>query len=178
VLRPGRAGGRVRAYRADVTAEGLVNGSPVAVLLGRYAGPSGRLALGWLREQARRVADGLDPDPATARWVTEGTVGRVPDRLADVPTELRRWCEDEERQEDAAERLAEGLSFRLAAADHTGSYVLRVWPVGVVVPRSGASPLTYVRWPHQLPPWFSGTRASPASPASPRRAPGPPVRLR
>ncbi|SEQ47223.1 hypothetical protein [Streptomyces radiopugnans] len=167
VLRPGRWDGRVRAYRADVTAEGPVGGVPVAVLLGRYTGPSGGLALRWLRGQARRIADGLDPDPVTARWAAEGTLGRVPDRpgrSADVPAELRRWCADEERQRAAAERLAQGLSFRLTAADHTGSYALRVWPVGVVVPRSGTSPLTYVRWPHQLPPWSPEPRPAAASP--------------
>ncbi|MCI0383801.1 hypothetical protein [Streptomyces sp. CNQ085] len=174
-LRPGRWGGQVRAYRADATAEGPVDGAPVAVLLGGYAGPSGVLALRWLCGQARRIADGLDPDPLTARWAAEGTLGRVPDlperpgRGADVPAELRRWCSDEEEQQAAAERLAQGLSFRLTTADHTGSYTLRVWPVGVIVPRSGTSPLTYVRWPHRLPPWSPEPR--PAAP-SPRRGTG------
>lgn len=170
----GQEDGTACAYRADVTAQGPVNGTTVAVLLGRHEAPSRRLVLCWLREQARRIADGLDPDPAV-HWAGDGTLVHLPGQPADVPTELRRWCEDGERQEAASARLAEGLSFRLTTADHTGTYALRAWPVGVTSPRPGRPPLTYVRWPHQPPPWAPGPRSGTPGP---RRGAGTPSLLR
>ncbi|WP_202917899.1 hypothetical protein [Streptomyces taklimakanensis] len=181
VLLAGRGGATgsqdttTRAYRADVTAQGPVNGTTVTVLLGSHEAPSRRLVLRWLGEQARRVADGLDPDPSATHWVTDGTLVPLPRRPADVPTELRRWCADEERQETASTRLAEGLPFRLTVADHTGTYTLRAWPVGVTAPRPARPPLTYVRWPHQPPPWSSEPRAGTLAP---RRTTGAPSHLR
>ena len=143
VLRTARPAGREPAhgYRVDVTAEGPVNGATVAVSLGSRMAPSRWLALRWLREQALRIADGLDPDPA-AHWAAGRVLDPVPARLADAPTELRRWCEDEERQRAAADRLAEGLPFLLTAADHTGRYALCARP-------------------HRLPPWSSEPHSVP-----------------
>ncbi|WP_344324074.1 hypothetical protein [Streptomyces macrosporus] len=127
----GSAGGeRVRSYRAEAVAVGTVHGGRVAVQLGSHEAPSRRLALRWLREQARRIADGLDPDPRASTWVPAGALVPLPELSADVPTELRRWCGDEERQRAASDLLAEGLPFHLAVADHTGSYALSVRPVG------------------------------------------------
>ncbi len=151
-----------RSYRAEVVAEGPVNGTTVAVSLGRLTAPNRRLALRWLREQARRVADGLDPDPGV-RWAPAGTLGRVPEGLSDAPTELRRWCEDEERQRAASDRLAEGLPFHLTVSDHTGSYALRAWPVGVVAPVIDVSPPPRARRTHLLPSWSPEPHLHPAA---------------
>ncbi|WP_344632962.1 hypothetical protein [Streptomyces glaucosporus] len=159
---PGAEGETARSYRAEVVAEGPVNGTTVAVPLGRHSAPNRRLALRWLREQARRVADGLDPDPA-APWIPDGTLARVPERLPDAPAELRRWCEDDARQRAASELLAEGLPFHFAVADHTGSYALRAWPVGVTTPALGTSPLAYARRTDQLPPRSPEPRLRPAA---------------
>ncbi|MCC5033910.1 hypothetical protein DMH02_011905 [Streptomyces sp. WAC 00631] len=127
-------------YWSEATAEGPVNGRTVAVRLGGYAAPTRRLALRWLRAQAHRIADGLDPDPAEP-WAGEGVLCPVPERYADAPAELRRWAADELRQQAAALRLAEGLPFRLTAADHTGRYSLLARPVAVTaLPRVAAAP--------------------------------------
>ena len=139
----GRA--RVHRYRAEAVAVGAVNGGTVAVQLGSHEAASRRLVLRWLREQARRIADGLDPDPRTADWAAGGALVPLPELTADVPAELRRWCADEERQRAAADRLAEGLPFLLTAADHTGRYALHAWPVGVAAPHPGTSPLARAR---------------------------------
>ncbi|MGW4203019.1 hypothetical protein [Streptomyces sp. NPDC004726] len=56
-----------RSYRAEVPAEGVVSGSGqrVRVVLDAFASPYPRRALRWMRGQALRLANGLDPDPAT-----------------------------------------------------------------------------------------------------------------
>jgi hypothetical protein len=117
---------------------GAVRGGTVAVQLGACEAADLRRVLDWLRERARRIADGLDPDPRTARWAPGGALVPLPYLPADAPAELRRWYEDEERQEDAAELLARGAPFHLAVADHTGTYVLSARPVGAAAPCHGA----------------------------------------
>ncbi|MGY1454284.1 hypothetical protein [Streptomyces sp. SS8] len=144
---PGRRGGgeavRLPAYRAEAVAVGAVNGGTVAVHLGAYEAADRRRVLDWLREQARRIADGLDPDPRTARWAPGGALVPLPDGpaeadgsagAAEAPAELRRWHGDEERQRAACELLARGAPFHLAVADRTGTYVLSARPVGTAVP--------------------------------------------
>ncbi|MBQ0984103.1 hypothetical protein KBZ10_06105 [Streptomyces sp. F63] len=114
-------------------------GRTVAVRLGGYAAPTRRLALRWLRAQAHRIADGLDPDPAEP-WAAEGILRPVPERYADAPAALRRWAADDLRQQAAAVRLADGLPFRLTADDHTGRYSLLARPVAVTaLPRVAAA---------------------------------------
>lgn len=137
---PGGGGGgeaaRLPAYRAEAVAVGAVNGGTVAVQLGACEAADRRRVLDWLRGQARRIADGLDPDPRTARWAPGGALVLLPegpagaDGPADAPAELRRWCGNEERQRAASELLARGAPFHLAVADRTGTYVLSARPVG------------------------------------------------
>ncbi|MFR9723762.1 hypothetical protein ACL02R_10410 [Streptomyces sp. MS19] len=95
-----------------------------SVQLGAHAAVSRRLVLWWLRGQALRVADGLDPDPARGRYPgAMAVVSSVPGR--DAPTMLRRWAADLGRQEQAAWYLAAGVQFRLAVQDGDGCwYVL------------------------------------------------------
>ncbi|MBN3931700.1 hypothetical protein IQ279_19040 [Streptomyces verrucosisporus] len=127
---------RLPAYRAEAVAVGAVSGGTVAVHLGACEAVDRHRVVDWLREQARRIADGLDPDPRTARWAPGGALVPLPDGPAeaagpdDAPAELRRWCGDEERQRAACELLARGAPFHLAVADHTGTYVLSARPVG------------------------------------------------
>ncbi|SEQ47072.1 hypothetical protein SAMN05216481_108183 [Streptomyces radiopugnans] len=136
--RPGGGGGaRLPAYRAEAVAVGAVNGGAVAVQLGACEAADHHRALDWLRGQARRIADGLDPDPRTARWAPGGAfvlLRGCPAGAADAPERLRRWHEDEGRQRAAAELLARGEPFHLAVADHTGTYVLSARPVGTAAP--------------------------------------------
>ncbi|PJE93890.1 hypothetical protein CUT44_32390 [Streptomyces carminius] len=177
VCRSARRGARTHAYRAEVTAEGPVNGATVAVLLGSRTLPNRRLALRWLCGQARRIADGLDPDPAVSAWAADGVLASVPGQWTDAPTELRLWCGSEVRQEEAADRLAEGLPFQLTAADHTGAYTLRAWPAGVIAPRPGALPPVYLGWAHGNPSWPSWLSEHHPGPSAPHRVPGSPAHL-
>ncbi|MFE2941355.1 hypothetical protein ACFXKG_20160 [Streptomyces sp. NPDC059255] len=106
--------GGARVYVVTVVAEGpvsgpvagAVDGGVVRFVLGarRMYTPEG--ALSWLREQAHRVADGLDPDPYAA-WLPAarpdsapgaGVLVAVAPYVPDVPTALRNWCDDH-RQE-------------------------------------------------------------------------------
>ncbi|MCI0383796.1 hypothetical protein [Streptomyces sp. CNQ085] len=136
--RPGGGNGHPPpAYRAEAVAVGAVGDGTVAVQLGACEAADRRRVLDWLREQARRIADGLDPDPFTARWAPGGALVPLPEGpagAADAPAELRRWYEDEERQRAASELLARGTPFHLAVADHTGTYVLSARPVGAAAP--------------------------------------------
>ncbi|MFP8884229.1 hypothetical protein [Streptomyces mangrovi] len=130
-------GARLPVYRAEVVSVGAVNGGTVAVQLGACEAADRHRVLGWLRGQARRIADGLDPDPRTARWAPGGVLVPLPEGpagAADAPAELRRWHEDEERQRAACELLARGAPFHLAVADRTGTYVLSARPVGTAAP--------------------------------------------
>lgn len=98
-----------------------------AVSLGGYAAPSRRLALRWLRGQAERIADALDPDPR-APWLSRAPIQRVPLPLPDAPTDLRQWARDPGCQKAALERLALGLPVELLTRDHTGWYCLTARP--------------------------------------------------
>lgn len=145
---PGRA--RHVAYWAEATGEGPVRGKAVLVRLGGETLRNRRLALLWLRGQAQRIADGLDPDPydscgwlrrtrendQTERRVIKATTAP---NLPDVPTALRAWCDDDARQDQAAAALAAGGPVLLTVADHTGTYYLSAWPVALAADVSGAS---------------------------------------
>ncbi|WP_052848725.1 hypothetical protein [Streptomyces avicenniae] len=92
-----------------------------SVHLGAHAAVSRRLLLFWLRRQALRLADGIDPDPARGCFPgATRVVTPVPGR--DAPTVLRRWAADVTRQEETARRLAAGLPFRLAVQDGDGCW--------------------------------------------------------
>ncbi|KUJ69661.1 hypothetical protein ACZ90_10075 [Streptomyces albus subsp. albus] len=116
-------------YRAEVLADGPVNGRMVRVSLGVCETPSPLSALQWLYGQALRVANGLDLDPRTP-WLAGRTLHAVSESLADAPTELRQWCADAHQQREALRQLEEGASVAMTVADHTGRYYLTAWPTG------------------------------------------------
>ncbi|MEV7089328.1 hypothetical protein AB0O07_26130 [Streptomyces sp. NPDC093085] len=62
-----------RVYNVTVIGEGPVRGTRVRVLLGARQTISPDLALAFLRCQARRIADGLDPDPSSP-WAPPGAL--------------------------------------------------------------------------------------------------------
>ncbi|MFJ7996925.1 hypothetical protein ACIQ7D_07155 [Streptomyces sp. NPDC096310] len=62
-----------RLYHVTVVCEGPVNGTGVRVVLAARQAASPEFALSFLRHQARRIADGLDPDPG-AGWAPPGTL--------------------------------------------------------------------------------------------------------
>lgn len=121
-----------RGYWCEVIAEGPVYGSdePVRVVLGTFPTPFVGRALRWLRWQALRIADGLDPEPDTTPSL-RGALRRVEVGLGDVPTALRNWANTDSSRQVAYHRLREGEPFLLVTDDPTGRYVLAARPVDV-----------------------------------------------
>ncbi|MFJ6215593.1 hypothetical protein ACIQGZ_20020 [Streptomyces sp. NPDC092296] len=121
------------AYWGEVIAEGApysLPGRVVRIVLGERTAANRRLALRWLRGQAHRIADGLDPGPA---GIVGTCVNRTPNGLPDVPQQLRDWCTDDDRQAAALAQLTRGEPVALDMADHTGRYYLAVWPICIPV---------------------------------------------
>ncbi|MFI1016286.1 hypothetical protein [Streptomyces sp. NPDC020965] len=115
-------------------AEGAVygTGERVAVVLGTCRTISPKLALRWLRGQALRIADGLDPGWARPIAETERAAG------PDGPTRLRSWCHDAGDRRAARLALKDGVPVSLVVSDGVnGTYALAIRPVVV---RSGADP--------------------------------------
>jgi hypothetical protein len=129
------------AYHAMVFAEGAVVGSDhrAGVTLGTFGSDYPGRVLRWLRHQALRVADGLDPYPSAAvpssalcpdRAGHPQYPGGGPPVPGDVPTVLRGWAHDHGPRNDARRKLMSGEPFLLVSADHTGRYAFTAWPVG------------------------------------------------
>lgn len=130
-------------YWAEVRAEGPVygTGEVVSYVLGTFQTISPVLALRWLRGEARRIADRLDPDPADYPafgrrfWATECASVPVPD----CPTELRAWAGDPAEEREARKHIKDGHPLFVTVPDTDCTYILSVWPV-----RLSAEP---ERWP-------------------------------
>ncbi|MEV7424282.1 hypothetical protein [Streptomyces sp. NPDC091212] len=126
-----------RVYVSTVVAEGPVNGTVVRVVLGarRTYTPEGTLQ--WLRGQAHRIADGLDPDPYTAWAVHSGPVlVPVAAHVPHAPSALRAWGDDHGQQDAARRRLVCGDRLTVSTADGSGRYTLTAVPTAF--PDSGA----------------------------------------
>ncbi|MEW2067643.1 hypothetical protein [Streptomyces sp. NPDC007346] len=115
-------------------AESSAGDAARSVRLGRVVTPTRRLALRWLRRQARRLADALDPDPYAASWAPVHalhpvTGGPEPARR-DAPAELRAWADGFREHDYALLRLADGLPYEFVARDALAWYGLVVRPLG------------------------------------------------
>ncbi|MGA5126080.1 hypothetical protein ACPCAG_22605 [Streptomyces pseudogriseolus] len=110
-------------FLCHVTAYGVCDGRRIGVPLGTYRAPTLALALWWLRDRALWIAERLDPQP-DAEHLPTGALVPVPEGVPDVPTVLRTWCGDLERQEEVAEALAAGRMVRVATGDDTTEYEL------------------------------------------------------
>ncbi|MEU2572759.1 hypothetical protein ACIP3B_00415 [Streptomyces anulatus] len=100
-----------------------------SVRLGGVLVPTRRLALRWLRRQARRFADALDPDPY-APWVPARALHPVPvGGRRDAPAELRFWVTSFREHDYALGRLADGLPYEFVARDATSWYGLVMRPL-------------------------------------------------
>ncbi|MFF7252822.1 hypothetical protein [Streptomyces microflavus] len=123
-------------------AESSAGDAARSVRLGCITAPTRRLALRWLRRQARRFADALDPDPY-ASWVPgralhlvsggPGLVGGAPPTggaRPDAPAELRAWADSFREHDYALLRLADGLPYEFVARDALAWYGLVVRPPG------------------------------------------------
>ncbi|MEO3976421.1 hypothetical protein [Streptomyces sp. CAU 1734] len=97
-------------------------------LLGTFTTISPRLALRWMRGQALRVADGLDPGPGSA---TRARKAPAAGNRPDGPTRLRDWSRG---AEDVALRLQlkDGVPVTFTVDDGpNGRFTLAVWPVAM-----------------------------------------------
>ncbi len=113
--------------RPDFWCEITVSAGPLDYPLRGYLAPSPRLAVRWMREQASRVADLVDPSPL-ASWLhseeepnvdpvagTRPLLHPVSCDVPDGPQLLRRWHADWRSQEEVMEQLADGGLVRFAA---------------------------------------------------------------
>ncbi|ESP99037.1 hypothetical protein EES44_26800 [Streptomyces sp. ADI96-15] len=101
-----------------------------SLCLGGTVAPTRGLALRWLRGQALRFADGLDPDPDSA-WAPPGTLWPTPHTVPDAPTQLRFWAANVGLQEAASRRLADGVPYGFLARDASSWYRLYARPVHI-----------------------------------------------
>ncbi|MGX2995016.1 hypothetical protein JNUCC64_12070 [Streptomyces sp. JNUCC 64] len=117
-------------YRAQVVAEwsSVYGDWDTRMSLGTFTSPYPGRALRWLRKQAVRIADGLDPDPDTGPiHPTALNAIEFPDHESpgDAPTRLRAWALHEDHA-PAIHRLRAGGTVRIIAAEHGERYVLTV----------------------------------------------------
>ncbi|RLU86238.1 hypothetical protein CTZ27_24990 [Streptomyces griseocarneus] len=123
-------------YWCEAIAEGPVYGRDEwgRSVLGIFPTPFVGRALRWLRGQALRIADGLDPDPQATpalRGALRSAESATEFRFGDAPTALRNWANAEWTRQAAYDQLRGGEQFHLVAEDATGRYVLAAWPVDV-----------------------------------------------
>ncbi|MGW7092443.1 hypothetical protein [Streptomyces sp. NPDC054874] len=109
-----------------------------SVRLGGILAPTRRLALRWLRRQAQRFADALDPDPY-APWAPARALYPVPGGRRDAPAELRSWADSLREHDYALGRLADGLPYEFVARDAASWYGLVMRPLSP--PSASATPL-------------------------------------
>ncbi|MFE9663866.1 hypothetical protein [Streptomyces sp. NPDC005955] len=127
-------------FLCHVTAYGVCGGRWVGVPLGTYRAPTLPLALWWLRDRALWIADRLDPHPG-GRAYPAGALVPVGEGTLDVPSALREWCREPDRQGRAAEELSQGRLLRFAAQDDTTEYELMAESVDTLrMRRTGAGP--------------------------------------
>ncbi|MET8553848.1 formylmethionine deformylase [Streptomyces sp. NPDC004959] len=97
-------------------------------------------AAGWLRGEACRLADRLDPEPG-ARWARAGAVHPATGTGPDAPAALRAWAVDGERQSLVRELLRLRQPFALRFPDPGGAwYELGAGPVPAYASRADGAP--------------------------------------
>ncbi|MGA6171091.1 hypothetical protein ACPEIF_12695 [Streptomyces sp. NPDC012600] len=117
-------------YWAEVRAEGPVYGTNVTTqyVLGAFQTISPVLALRWLRGEALRIADRLDPDPQCSAWARPWVrLDAVP--TPDCPAELRVWATDPEEYQAVRTRLRAGEPYSTVVPDADCLYGLHVMPL-------------------------------------------------
>lgn len=96
--------------------------------------PTPRIALRWMQERARRLADHLDPDPLTTTWAHLDALRPVSIEIPDAPTHIRLWAGSDEAQDDVLNLLSVGQAVSLSAHDDTAHYTFTAIPRQFRVP--------------------------------------------
>ncbi|MFE2045770.1 hypothetical protein ACFXAZ_33615 [Streptomyces sp. NPDC059477] len=131
-------------YWAEITAEGHVYGrnETARVVLAEFESPLLHTCAHWLAAQALRIADRLDPHPGQSSWCPAEALRPVTETITeaegDVPTLLRHWANSPDEQHAVIAQLESGDPFACIASDHSGLYVLALWPVSA--PRTPPPP--------------------------------------
>ncbi|MCX2968893.1 MULTISPECIES: hypothetical protein [Streptomyces] len=123
----------VTRYWTQVVGEGAVRGDWVAVVLGACQTRTPDGALNWLRAQAWRLADRLEPEPGGAWWAPPGALRPRPDSDGDagVSGRMRAWVLEPGRQRAALGALIACRPLDVVFGDVTARYVLRARPVSL-----------------------------------------------
>ncbi|MTE19902.1 hypothetical protein F0L17_12400 [Streptomyces sp. TRM43335] len=114
-------------------------------LLGGHRARSPRRALRWIRAQAPRLADRIDPSPH-ARWASSGLLRPYDGAGPDAAALLRRWPSDGVAHRDALRALEDGGLYVLTVPDGDGlRYRISVRSLGGAGGRSMAGKPAYGR---------------------------------
>lgn len=106
-----------------------------AVFLGGAVVPTRRLALRWLRRQAHRLADALDPDPRTT-LLPPHALRPAPRTAEHAPSQLRFWAVNFAYAEESSHCLETGFPYRFTAREGPAWYRLTAYPLLVPRPRA------------------------------------------
>ncbi|KUN94035.1 hypothetical protein AQJ67_37360 [Streptomyces caeruleatus] len=106
-------------------------GETVQYVLGTFQTISPVLVLRWLRGEALRIANRLDPDPADYPAFSRGFWAIECDSVPypDAPSELRVWASDPDEERGAREHIKGGFPLFVRVPDEDCTYTLSVWPV-------------------------------------------------
>lgn len=126
-------------YRCEVVAlgSGPYDSNKREVYLGGYWADTPGAAVSWLRTQALRIADRLDPQPdrGWARSVPFGALLQLPDvpsdHWPDCGRNLWGWSADSRQQQVAETNLRNGVPFTVSTSDLTARYFLRAVPASL-----------------------------------------------
>ncbi|WP_256968691.1 hypothetical protein [Streptomyces sp. CS227] len=99
-----------------------------SVFLGGSLAPTRRLALRWLRRQAHRLANALDPDPRTTH-LPAPALRSAPPGAEHAPSQLRFWAADLTYAEEVTDRLATGYPYCFTAREGPAWYRLTARPL-------------------------------------------------
>ncbi|MFB7495318.1 hypothetical protein ACFC09_11535 [Streptomyces sp. NPDC056161] len=127
-------------YQAEVRATGPVFGAAgtTQYSLGTSLTASPELALRWLRGEALRIADRLDPDPQHSAWVRPA-MRTAPVPVPDCPAELRAWATDPTEQRAAHEQIRAGRALAVRIPDAGCTFTLSVRPADTPAPARRAA---------------------------------------
>ncbi|MFJ9431765.1 hypothetical protein ACIRQY_19175 [Streptomyces sp. NPDC101490] len=117
------------AYVAEVYAEWPTETAyaTAATRLAIFECISAEFAVRWLRGEARRLADRIDPAPKQVSWGPPRAFRPVTPSGPDCAPALRSWADSEPAATDVLEVLGTRHPFRAAFPDTGATYVLSIW---------------------------------------------------